>query len=74
MFVNSIDASVPEFADQYQKIIEFSTGISTSTAQILTVPVPVPVLRILSENNAKFQFFEEIINFHAGNSNFMEQF
>ena len=57
-----------------KKIIQFSTSASTSTAQILTVPVPVPVLRILSENAAKFQFFERRISFHAGNSNYVEQF
>ena len=58
---------------QYQNL-PISTSTSTSTAQILTVPVPVPVLRILSENAAKFQFFERRISFHAGNSNYVEQF
>ena len=57
---------------QYQNL---PISTSTSTKKLLSsVPVPVPVLRILSENAAKFQFFERRISFHAGNSNYVEQF
>jgi hypothetical protein len=51
--INTIDESVPEFANQYQYQYQYQKKYSvqyetsTSTAQVLTVPVPVPVQQIL---------------------------
>ena len=72
----TIDASVPEFANQYQYQYQYQKKYSvqyetsTSTAQILSVPVPVSVQQILTKNAAKFEIFEWKISFLCGKFKF----